>query len=426
MVALIYFGLLLFLLIINIPIGFALGITSLGYFLFFGNLNLIILPQKIYNGIDSFPLLAIPFFLLAAEIMSQAGLTRRIINIFNAFFGWIRGGLAITNVGASMFFTGISGSAVADSTSIGAVLIPAMKEEGYDADFSAAITASSSVCGPIIPPSIPFIIYGVIAKVSIFALFLGGALPGFVLGISLCIAAYVISRIRKYPKHEVMPLKAICKTVKEGFWALLMPVILIGGIVGGVFTVTELAAVTVIYAFGVGFFIYREVKLNHLMNMIVRVVIDSSVVMIIVGLSNLFAFSLTIEHIPEAVTALMNSVTTNRIALLVLVNIIILLAGMFLDSTPATIILVPILLPVAGALDISPVQFGVILVFNLMMGLLTPPVCLTLIISSKIAKCSLFDSLKESAVYFCIMVLVLLLVTYYAPFSEFIPKLVLS
>ncbi|MBW2121477.1 MAG: TRAP transporter large permease, partial [Deltaproteobacteria bacterium] len=410
---------LAFLLIVNTPIGFALGICSLLQLILKGSYSLIVAPQKIYNGIDSFPLLAIPFFLLAASLMTEGGLTPRIIAIFNAMFGWIRGSLAITNIGVSMFFAGVSGSAVADTSSVGAVLIPAMNDEGYEPPFSAAVTASSSICGPIIPPSIPLIIYGVVARVSIFGLFLGGAIPGLILGLSLIAIAYVISRIRKYHKYHEFSFSEVFETLKNGIWALIMPIILVGGIIGGVFTVTELAAVTAVYAFVVGFFVYREIRLSRLLDIFVRVSIDSAVIMIIVGLSNIFAFSLTIEHIPEAFSAFITSITSNRIVLLVLINIIVLIAGMFIDSTPATIILGPILLPLAQSLGISPLHFGVILVFNLMMGLLTPPVCLCLMISAKIARCGLWPAMRESIPFFLVMVVILFLLTFFPPLAEY-------
>jgi tripartite ATP-independent transporter DctM subunit len=423
----IYFLVILIILIlINLPVGYALGTSALFYLVFYTDINLIVLPQKIFSGTDIYAFLAIFFFLLAAELMIDAELTPRIINVFNALFGRIRGSLAISNVGASMFFAGVSGSKIADVSSIGSVLIPAMNEEGYEPEFSAAVTASSAICGPIIPPSLPMIIYGIVAKVSILGLFLGGAIPGILLGFSIAIVTYILSRIRKYPKHPAISVNDILKTIKEGFWALMMPIILIGGIISGVFTVIELAAVAVIYAFIIGFFVYKKIKINLIPAMFVRVAINTAAIVIIMSLSNLFSLVLTIEHIPEKLSLYILSITDNKIILLIFINILVLIAGMFLDSTPATIIFVPVLLPVVTSLGISPLHFGVILVFNLMIGGFTPPVCVSLMIANKIAGCNLIDSLFACKWFFLITIVILLFITYYPPLTEYLPKIILN
>ena len=422
----IFFIILITLIVINTPVGYALGISALFHLIFYTNLDLTVLPQKIFSGTDVYAFLAISFFLLAAELMIDANLTPRIINIFNAIFGRIRGSLAVSNVAASMFFAGVSGSKIADVSSVGSVLIPAMNKEGYEPEFSAAVTASSAICGPIIPPSLPLIIYGIIAKVSILGLFLGGAVPGIILGVSIAVATYILSKIRKYPKHPAASFGDILISIKKGFWALLMPIILIGGIISGIFTVIELAAVAVVYAFVIGFFVYRNIKLSILPAMFVRVTISTAAIVIIMSLSNLFSLVLTVEHLPEKFSLFLLSITDNKIILLILINILLLITGMFLDSTPATIIFVPVFLPVMENLGISPLHFGVMLVFNLMIGGFTPPVCVSLMIANKIAGCDLIESLRECKWFFLITIIILLLITYYPPMTEYLPKMILS
>lgn len=397
---------------ISMPIAFALGLGSLVVIFLEGKIPLIILAQKVVSGIDSFPLLAIPFFFLAAALMNEGGLTQDIVNTFNALLGRFRGSLALVNVGSNMFMAGISGSSVADASALGSVLIPAMKDEGYDKEFSAAITASASICGPIIPPSIPLIIYGVSARVSIIGLYLGGIIPGVMLGLMLGLGATIISRRREYPKHAPTPWRDAMAIVARSGFALVMPVLLLVGIIGAVFTVTELAAAAVVYALIVGGLVYRRLSFARLLGILRAVALDTAIIMFVVGTSTIFSYVLALYQIPQMIPHFILSLTQSKLVILLIVNAFLLVAGMFLDSTPATIILVPVFLPLVRQVGMDPLHFGVVMVFNLMMGLLTPPVAMSLYVATTIAKCEPMAAFREVLPFFAIMLVILMLITY--------------
>ncbi len=325
---------------------------------------------------------------------------------------------------ACMFFAGVSGSAVADTASIGSVLIPAMSRKNYDKGFAAALVASASVVGPIIPPSIPMVIFGVLSGVSIGKLFVAGIIPGLLVGFGIMVLAYYYAIKFNYPREERTTLRQFVSTFFDAFWSLLMPVIILGGILGGIFTATEAGVVAVVYAFVVGMFIYRELKWQDLPRILYGVVCSTSVVMLLIGMSSLFGWILTSERIPQLVASFFLALTTNKILLLMIINILMLIAGTFLDVAPALILIVPILLPLAQTMGLDMIHFGMIVVLNLVIGLITPPVAPTLVIASNIAKISLDRITAVSWPFFMALVAILLLITYIPALSTFLPNLI--
>jgi tripartite ATP-independent transporter DctM subunit len=412
----------LFLASMSMPIAYTLGISTIISTLLFTDIPLFLLVQKTVGGINSFTLLAIPFFLLAAALMNESGITQRILDVFNGIFGAMRGALGLASVAANMLLAGISGSAVADATATGSVLIPAMKKSGYPASFSSALCAVAAICGPIIPPSIPMVVYGVVARVSIIELFIAGYVPGLLLGSFLFIYVYIMSRLKAFPSEGKLPLKEIGHRIKRAAWGLMMPVILIVGIFGGVFTVTELGAVLVMYALFVGLFIYRTLSLPKLSAGISEAALDTANVMFVVGISSFFAYLMVMQDVPMMVQEFIQQNIHSRVAILILINIVFLIAGMFLDSTPATIILVPILLPLANSLGINNIHFGMITIFNLMIGLVTPPVAVTLFITARIADIPITETIKSALPMFAILLLVLGLITFVPETVLWLPR----
>ncbi|KAA0566503.1 TRAP transporter large permease [Bacillus sp. CH30_1T] len=422
MLAAILFISFLILIFISVPIAFSLGISSIIYLLI-ADIPLSIVPQKMFAGLNSFVLLCIPGFILAGNLMNAGGITERIIGFTNNFVGHIRGGLGLANVGSSMGFAGISGTAVADTASIGAVMIPAMKKEGYDADFSAAVTSSSSTVGPIIPPSLPMIIVGTLASVSIGDLFLAGAVPGVLLGLSLMLVTYVISVKRKYPKGERQPIGVIAKSFTGAFWALLMTFVILFGILGGYFTPTEASIVAVVYALVVGMFVYKELKLKDLPKILLDSMVSTASIMFLVGFANLFGWILVSEQIPVLVADGILGISDNPIVVILLINLLLLFVGTFMETIAALVILFPVLLPVASSVGMDPVHFGVMMVLNLVIGLSTPPVGVCLFVASSIGKVSIGKTSKALLPFLGASLVVLLLVAFIPEITLFLPGL---
>lgn len=379
-------------------------------------------PQKMVEGMNSFPLLAIPFFLLAGDLMTGGGITTRGVNLFNSMFGHRRGSLAYSVVATNLFMSGISGSAVADAAATSNVLIPAMSRTGYRPEFSAALAAASSVAGPLIPPSIALVIYGIVAKVSIIELFIAGYIPGLLVGVALLIYVRTRTRAESFPSLPRSSGRERLIAVRAGFWTLLTPVLIVLGTVGGVFTVTELGAILVVFAFLVGIFCHRELRLATVPGKLVESSILSANIMVVVGASALLAYLYVINDVPAEVPRVLLGLTENKVLLLLLVNVIFIVAGAFLDSTPATIILVPILLPLMDQIGVDPVQFGLIVVFNLMLGLLHPPLCLSLFITSAVAGVSLSSAFRAVLPMLGLLIGVLLLVTYIPALTLWLPS----
>lgn len=409
-------------LILRFPIAFSLGLSCLVYVLFKG-IPLIILPMKMYSGIDVFILLSIPGFILSGNLMNHGGLTEKIISFCNHLLGHIRGGLGLANVGASMLFAGISGTAVSDTASIGSVMIPAMKKEGYDTGFSCAVTASSSTVGPIIPPSVPMIIAATLSGLSVGKLFLAGAIPGFLLGVGLMLVVYFISLKKKYPKHPRSSIKQIVLGFIDTFWAILMTFIIIFGIVGGIFTPTEASIVAVIYALLVGKFIYKKLSWRNLPVIILDSMKTSASLMILVGFANLFGWILITERLPQLISSEILGFTTNKYLVLLFINLLLIFIGTFMETIAALLILFPILMKVAVTVDVDPIHFAVIAVLNLMIGLTTPPVGVCLFVASSIGKISISKVSKASLPFLFVSLFVLTLVTLFPQISLFLPGL---
>ncbi|MBO1265199.1 TRAP transporter large permease [Proteiniclasticum sp. SCR006] len=422
MSALILFIAFLFLLFFGLPVAFSLGASSLIYLLI-EDIPLTVMAQKMYSGIDSFTLVSIPGFILAGNLMNTGGITKRIIAFANSLLGFIRGGLSLANIGASMLFAGISGTALADTASIGAMLIPAMKEEGYEADFSAAVTASSSTVGPIIPPSLPMIIAGTLTGISVGKLFIAGAIPGILLGLSMMVVSYFISVKRNHPKGEKQSLKVIWKTFLDAIWAIGLTLLILFGILSGVFTPTEASIMAVVYAILVGKYVYKDLKFSQLPGAIIESVKGSAAIMILVAFANVFAWILASEQIPQMIASGILSITTNKILVILLINLLLLFVGTFMETIAALIILFPVLLPVAISVGIDPIQFGVMAVLNLVIGLTTPPVGVCLFVASSIGNVSLTKISKAVLPFLLVSLGVLMLVSYVPAISLWLPSL---
>lgn len=411
------------LLILRMPIAFTLGLSSVITALYL-HLPVATLFQRMVNGIQSFNLLAIPFFIIAGEIMGQGGISDRLIAFANALVGRMRGGLAQVNVLASMFFGGISGSAVADTSSIGSMLIPMMKKTGYDDDFSVAITVTSSCQGVMIPPSHNMILFSLAAGgISIGKLFLGGLVPGVLLGLALMVAVAIISRIRNYPKGDKMTFSQILKSFWDAILGLMTCIIIVGGVIFGWFTATESAAVAVVYAFIVTFFIYREIPLRQIFPILRKSLRTIAMVLALIATASMFGWLLSYLQVPTLVTNLLLGVSDNKIIILLLINIMCLLLGCIMDMGPLILILTPILLPVATTLGMDPVHFGAMLILNLSIGLCTPPVGAALFVGCSIGKIKIEDATKACLPFYLTMVAVLLLVIFCEPLVMTIPNL---
>lgn len=419
-------GFFLVLLLLRIPISFCLAFSSLATAAIL-KIPLMAVVQQMVQGIRSFSLLAIPFFIIAGEIMSQGGISRRIVLFADVLVGRVRGGLAQVNCLDSMFFGGISGSAVADVSSIGALIIPMMKEKGYDDDFSVALTVTSACQGVIIPPSHNMIIYSLAAGgVSVGRLFLGGFLPGILLGFSLMILSYVYALKRNYPKGKKYSLKEALLISKDAFLGLFTAVLIMGGVISGVFTATESAAIAVVYAFIITFFVYREIPLRAMKGILYNSLKTLAMVMALIASASAFGWMMAYLRIPAMATELLLSITQNKAVLLILVNILLLLLGMIMDMAPLILITTPILYPVfVGALGMSPIHFGIMLILNLAIGLTTPPVGSALFVGCAIGKIRMEKVTKALLPMWGVMVIVLMLVTFIPEITMFVPDLVM-
>lgn len=410
-------------LLLGVPVAISLGLASLAYLLAAG-IDLAVVPQFMYAGMDSFVLLCIPGFVLAGNLMNGGGITDQIVRFARSVLGHIRGGLGLANVGGSMIFAGISGTAVSEVASIGSVMIPAMKKSGYSGGFAAALTASASTVGPIIPPSVPMIIVGTLTGLSVGRMFLAGAIPGLLMGLAMMVTCYVIARARNYPKGEWAGFGEIFASGKSAFWAILMTVIIIYGIVGGVFTATEASIVASIYAFVVGLFIYRGFRIHDLPRILLNSAIGSGSLILLVGIANLFGWILTSEQIPQAIAASMLGLTENKYLIILMVNALLLIVGTFMETIAALIILFPPLLTVAVAVGIDPIHFAMICVINLMIGLTTPPVGICLFVAGNIARVPLSVAAREVMPFLICNILVLMLVSFVPAISLWLPTLV--
>lgn len=419
------FGTFLITLALGVPVAICLGLASLAYIVASG-MPLVIIPQRMFAGIDVFVLLCIPGFILAGNLMNGGGITERIIRFANALVGWMRGGLGMTNVAGSMLFGGISGTAVADAASLGSVLIPGMKKSGYPADFSAAITAASSTVGPMIPPSVPMIIVGALSGISVGQMFLAGAVPGILMGVGMMVACYIISVRRNFPRQEWKGVRELVASFFSAFWAIAMTALIVGGLMSGVATPTETAIVAAIYAFVVGAFVYRELPIARVPKIVIDSAVSSAGILALVGFANVFGSILSAERIPQMIVSAVLSITDNKFLVILLINLLLLFVGMFMETIAALIILFVPLLTLAQAVGIDPLHFATFAVLNLMLGLTTPPVGVCLFVCANIARLPLLPVVKAIMPFLLSNIIVLLLVSYIPAISTWLPTTLMA
>ena len=417
-------GCMLLLVVLGVPIAYAIGIASLVTALYVG-IPLEAILLKVSDGVDNFALLAIPFFVFAGALMAEGGMAWRLVNFANIFVGFIRGGLAMVNILASMFFGGISGSSVADVSSIGSILIPMMKKEGYDDEFSVNITITSGTQGIVIPPSHNAVIYSYAAggAVSSAQLFLAGFIPGVMIGLSLMVLSFILATKRNYPKGRMVPLREAIRTSGQAFMGLITVIIIVGGVIGGIFTATESSAVAVVYAFLVTIFVYRDFKLRQLPQLLHGVIKTVCIVMILIGFAAGFAYLMALMQVPAKATKFFLSISSNKYVILALINIMLLVLGTIMDMAPLLLICTPIMLPVVKSFGIDPVHFGIIMMLNLSIGLVTPPVGSTLFVGCAIGKVSIERVSRKLWPFWLCMFVILMLVTYIPWFSMWIPSI---
>ena len=417
-----FIGSFVILLALGIPIAIGLGGSAMVYVLLQEDLSLTMLTQTTFAGMAAFPLLAIPLFILSGNFMSEGGLTQDLVKFARLLMGHISGGLGLATILASAIFAAISGSAVATAVAIGMVMIPAMKQAGYDEEVGAGVTSVAACMGPIIPPSIPFILYGVIANVSIGALFLGGVVPGLLLGAGLMIYMYYVAKKRHYPLEKKATLKELLIGAWKALPALVMPIIIMGGILGGAFTPTEAAGVVATYALIVGGVFYRKIKLRRIPDILLNSCVESAMVMLFLGLSEPFAWVIAAEQLPQMIIEAIGQISTSPMVVLLLINLLLILVGIPLETAPAITIVTPVIAPMAAQLGIDPIHLGIVVCFNLVLGLVTPPVGGVLFSICSISGLNIERLCKGVWVPFFIGLAVLALITYIPALTTFLPK----
>ncbi|GLQ36180.1 ABC transporter permease [Amylibacter marinus] len=417
------FVLLILFLLFGVPVAVALGLSSLVYIMMSG-LPDVLLIHTMSGGIDSFPLLAIPFFILAGHLMNTGGITTKIFTFARALVGWLPGGLGHVNVGASVIFAGMSGAAVADAGGLGNVEIKAMREAGYDTDFSVGVTAASSTIGPIIPPSLPLVIYGVMAGVSIGELFAAGLIPGLLMAFSLMIMVAYYARKRNYPKDGGIDLCNIWRTFKDAFLPLLTPIIIVGGIATGIFTPTEAAIAAVCYAMFLGLVVYKSLNWKHLVRVSIDTIETSASILMIIASAAVFAWILTSNQVAVLLGDALLGMTSNKQILLLIMMLMVLAIGLFMETIAAITILVPVLLPIALKAGIDPVHLGILVILNLMLGLLTPPVGMVLFVLSDVSGVKFSQCVRATMPFLVPLVAVLLMIAFIPEIALWLPNYV--
>ena len=423
MVCAVLFIVLIIALVVNVPVGIAIGVSSLAAVLADGRLSSTYIVQQLVTSADSFPLMAIPLFILAGELMSAGGVSKRILNVCNVFFGRITGGLAIVTVIVCMFFAAVSGSGPATVAAVGSMVVPTMLEKGYSKSFTLALIARAGSIGVVIPPSIPMVIYGVSTSTSISGMFMAGFLPGILIGIGLIICCYFYCKKqgwkgddRRYTAKEKLA------AIWDAKWALINPVIILGGIYAGIFTPTEAAAVAAVYAFICGTFIHRELNIKNIFDPIAASCSTTGTTMVIIGCATAFTKILTIQRIPDMITKGISGLTTNYVLILLLINLLLLIVGCFMDTTPAMMVLSPILLPIALSIGMNPIHFGVIMVVNLAIGFITPPLGINLFVAARVGREPLETVTSGIMRFMVVMLICLMLITFIPAISMLIPN----
>ncbi|MBP1153615.1 MULTISPECIES: TRAP transporter large permease [unclassified Paenibacillus] len=424
MISLLFISFLVFL-FISLPVAVCLGFASL-VALYMKDIPLITVAQSVFESLDSFALMAVPFFILAGNLMQTGGMSRRLINLANVLVGWFRGGLGSVAVLTSMFFATISGSSSATTAAVGSTLIPAMEKKGYPKNFATATCAASGELGVIIPPSIPMVIYGLVANVSVGSLFLAGFIPGLMIGLSLILTIIIVARVKGYDvvnrTSKRQWLKDLWKAFADSALALLMPFIILGGIYKGWFTPTEASVIAVVYGFAVGMFVYREIKWKDLMPIFAKSSLATSVIMMIVAYASIFGYILTIEEVPQKLGKAIAEFSDNPIVFLLLVNVFLFIAGTIMEALITIIIVAPILAPIALQFGIDPVHFGIIMVVNVAIGMLTPPVAVNLVVACQIAKIKMSQLTRPVLLYLGILTLDVLIISYVPAITTWLPS----
>lgn len=410
---------------LGVPVVFSLGLANI-ILLYVMDIPYVVLGSRLISGINSFPLLAIPFFMFVGEVMNQGGIARKLVDFADSLVGFVTGGLGHVNILASMFFGGISGSAIADTAAIGGLLIPPMVKQDYPADYSAAITSSSAVIGIIIPPSIPFILYGIITNTSIARLFMGGIIPGIIVGFALMTTTYFTSKKHGYgveaSETRKFDFSLVIQTFKKAWLALTVPILVVGGILGGIFTATEAGVIAAFLSLFLGLFVYREIKISDLPEIMLRTARVTAVVLFLCGMAMVTAWILTRARVPFALADMITGITTSRIGVLLMANVLLFAIGFVMDLTPALLIMAPILLPVMTQVGIDPVYFGVVMCINLGIGLITPPVGTVLYVACGVADITLEELVKSILPFLVTLLLVLLLLILFPQIVLFIPE----
>ena len=423
MVCAVLFIVLIIALVVNVPVGIAIGVSSLAAVLADGRLSSTYIVQQLVTSADSFPLMAIPLFILAGELMSAGGVSKRILNVCNVFFGRITGGLAIVTVIVCMFFAAVSGSGPATVAAVGSMVVPTMLEKGYSKSFTLALIATAGSIGVVIPPSIPMVIYGVSTSTSISGMFMAGFLPGILIGIGLIICCYFYCKKQGWKGDDRRyTVKEKLAAVWDAKWALINPVIILGGIYAGIFTPTEAAAVAAVYAFICGTFSHRELNIKNIFDPIAASCSTTGTTMVIIGCATAFTKILTIQRIPDMITKGISGLTTNYVLILLLINLLLLIVGCFMDTTPAMMVLSPILLPIALSIGMNPIHFGVIMVVNLAIGFITPPLGINLFVAARVGREPLETVTSGIMRFMVVMLICLMLITFIPAISMLIPN----
>lgn len=424
MTSFVIFGSLAVFLILGVPVGFSLGFASLAYILYTGQLTYGFIAQNMVTAADSFPIMAIPFFVFAGELMGGGGISKRLLDVANVFFGRITGGMAIVTVVVCMFFAAISGSGPATVAAVGGMVVPTMLEKGYDKKFVLALIAAAGSIGVIIPPSIPMVVYSVTTNSSVSKLFMAGIVPGVIIGFGLILYSYIFSKKNGYKGDDsTFDSKEAFRIAWDAKWALATPVIILGGIYGGIFTPTEAAAVSVIYSLVVGILIYKEIDFKKLVDLTKGACETTASILIVIGCAAGFSKVLTLGRIPITVANALTSLTDNVFLILLLINVLLLVVGCFMETLCAIMILAPIFLPVITGLGVDPVHFGIIMVVNLAIGFITPPLGVNLFVAARVGETSLDDVIKGIIPFLFVMIAILLLLTFIPTISLFLPSI---
>ncbi|MFC3339651.1 TRAP transporter large permease [Paracandidimonas soli] len=412
---LLLFGSLILCFAIGIPIFAALGIAA-GLVLVQKDISLLSVPQNLFEALDAFPLMAIPFYVLAGSLMQNGGISRRLMDLANAIVGWIRGGLGSASVLTSMFFSTMSGSSSATTAAVGGIMIPAMEKKGYPRNFAAAGIAVAGELGAIIPPSLPMIIYALVANVSVGSMFLAGIFPGLMLGVSLIVTIAIVAKLKNFDDITPITPKAwivnVWRALLHSGFALMMPVIILGGIYSGIFTATEASVVAVVYGLLVGMFVYKEIRIHDLRRIFAETAILTGTIMLIVGFASLFAYLLAINNVSQHLSALIGSVASNAFMFLLLANVLLLVIGMFMEALACIVILGPMLAPIAASYGIDPIHFGMVIIFNVAIGMVTPPVGVNLFIACQISGLSLEQLIRPLLIFLAVLIMNLMIVSY--------------